>query len=144
MRNDQARLLNDPVAVEQQVEVDRARPPVGSVTLAAQLPLDVEEQVEERPRFELGLDLGDGVQELRLLLVSPRLGFDDRREPSRPDQRRGFADRRFPVAEVRAKPYVGEGRHPSLDLSTVTALNSTGSPAGRTCGLRTRTLSHRG
>ena len=81
-----------------------------------ELPLDVEQQVEERPGLESGLDLGDGVQERRLLLVAPRLGLDDRRQPRAP--RSALRLRRIvclAVAEVRAEADVGEGCHIQSD-----------------------------
>ena len=46
----QARLVDRPVAVEQQVEVDRARPPARALAHAAELALDLEQPVEQRAR----------------------------------------------------------------------------------------------
>ena len=91
-------------------------------------------------RRQLGLDLGDGVQEPGLLLVPPRLGLAHLRQPRRADQLGGTPDQRLAVAEVRAEADVREGH----GRSTVTALNSTGRPAGTTSGLRTRTRTRSG
>ena len=59
---------------------------------------------------QLGVELGDRVQEARLVVDAPRLGLADRREPPRADQLGRPPDRRLAVAEVRAEPDVGE-RH---------------------------------
>src|SRR5690348_11498823 len=140
MRHGQARLVDHDVAVQEQVEVDRARPPVGLGTLASELALDLEETLEQRARLELGLELRDGVQEPRLIRVAPRLGLTDRRKPHGVDPLGGLQDHRLTVPEIRAEPDV-RASHGRL---TVTALNSTGSPAGRTSGFRTRTRVHSG
>ena len=108
MRDGEARLVDDAVAVEEQVEVDRARPPVRAVAFTAEPALDSEQYVEQRPRLELGVDLRNGIQEPRLLLVAPGLRLDDLRHPPSADEAGGGADRRFTVAEVRAEAYVRE------------------------------------
>ena len=84
MRNGQARLLHDLLAVEQEVEVDRPRPVARPLADTAQLALDLEQPVEQLPRAEVGLDLGHRVQELRLVGMAPRLRLQNRREPRRP------------------------------------------------------------
>ena len=66
MRDGQARLVDRLVAVEQQVEVDRPRPPA-LAALAAELALDREQPVEQLARRELGLERGGAVQEARLV-----------------------------------------------------------------------------
>ena len=53
VRDDEARLVDLLVTEEQQVEVDRPRPPLPPRALAAEAPLDVEQPVEEGARAEL-------------------------------------------------------------------------------------------
>src|SRR4051812_49293673 len=121
MRHRQPGLVEDLVAVEEQVEVDRPGAPAGTDSLPAELPLDIEQLVEERPRRELRLQLGDRVQEERLLGVSPWLGLDHGGEAPGADQVGGAPDQRLAVAEVRAEADVDE-RH---GRSTLTAPYST-------------------
>ena len=82
MRDDEIRLLDRLLAVEEEVEVDRSGPPAGADPLPPQPALEVEQVDEELARRECGLDLGSGIQELRLIRVSPRLGLEKRREPA--------------------------------------------------------------
>src|SRR5262249_14371030 len=102
--------------------------------------LDVEEEVEQPARVELGIDLGHRVQEPRLVQVAPGLGLDHRRQAARVDELGCACDSRLAVAEIRAEPGVGHGH----GRTTVTALCSTRNPAGRTSGFRTRTVSASG
>ena len=67
MRKREPGLVDDPVPVEEQVEVDRTRPPARSRPDAAQTLLDLEEELEERPRPDLRLELDRAVQVGRLL-----------------------------------------------------------------------------
>ena len=62
MRHRQARLVDRLVAVEQQVEIDRPRPPA-LAALAPELALDREQRVEQLARRQLGLERGGAVQE---------------------------------------------------------------------------------
>ena len=52
MRNVEARLVDDLVAVQEEVEVERPRAPAGAVANAAELDLTSQERVEKRPRAE--------------------------------------------------------------------------------------------
>jgi hypothetical protein len=127
------------VAVEEQVEVDRARAEARPPPLAAQSPLDGEQAVEELTRRERRLELGRAVQEARLVEVVDGIGLAKGRNGAELDaglgreQVEGSAERRLPVAEVRTQ--ADEGARQRL-RSTVAAACSTGS---RTSGLRTRT-----
>ena len=104
MRDGQAGLVDHLVAVEQQVEVDRARPPA-LPALAAQLALDREEDVEQLPRRELGLERGDAVQEPRLVGDADRIRLAQGRDARRRPGSSAIAARivAFAVAEVRAE-----------------------------------------
>jgi hypothetical protein len=102
VRDVETGLVDGSFAVEEQVEVDRARAPARALPNAAQLSFDVEEAVEQLAGRQLGLDLGDGVQERRLVDETPRLGLADRREARCVEQLRGAADLLLAVAEVRA------------------------------------------
>ena len=110
MRHGQARLVDRLLAVEQEVEVDRARAVARPrPTLAAELALDLEQAVEQLAWAELCLDLRHGVEERRLVLVAPRLRLADRRQPAGADALGRLPDRPLAVAEVRAEPDVGPG-----------------------------------
>ena len=89
VRHLEARLRDPLVAPQQQVEVDRPRPPARPDPLPAEAPLDVEQMRQERPRRQRGLDLCGRVQERRLVAEAPRLGLEERRQARRPDQLRG-------------------------------------------------------
>src|SRR4051794_26460761 len=127
MRDLEPGLVDRVVAVEEEIEVDRPRPPLRPDALAAEPALDVEQVVEQLPGRERRLQLGDGVQEPRLLRVAPRLGLANRRQARCADQLGRAADRGFAVSEVRTEPDVGE-RH---GRSTVTAEYSTARSDGR-------------
>ena len=83
MWHGEARLVDDAVTEEQQVEIDRSRPPPRADSLAPEAPLHVEQERQERLRVEACLDLGDGIQKAWLVLMTPRLGLDDRPAPLR-------------------------------------------------------------
>src|SRR3954453_8598772 len=140
MGHPEPRLVDRLVAVEQEVEVDRPWPPPRPDAFPAEAALDVEQVVEQAARREGGLDLRGRVQEAGLLLVPPGLGLAQPRETRRPDERCRPPDQRLAVAQVRAETDVGDGH----GRSAVTALNSTGRPAGVTSGLRTRTVTRSG
>ena len=75
MRHAQPRLVDDLVAVDEQIEVDRSRPPRAPVAHPPELLLDAQERVQELARRQARLD-GDGaVQELRLVGLPDRLGL---------------------------------------------------------------------
>ena len=50
MRDDEPRLVDLLVAEEEEIEVDRARPPLPPGPFAAEAPLDVEQSIEEGAR----------------------------------------------------------------------------------------------
>ena len=62
MGHDEARLVDLLVTEEEQVEVDRPRPPLPADPLTPEPPLDVEQLVEERAGREARLDLRGRVQ----------------------------------------------------------------------------------
>ncbi len=104
-------LVHHGISPEQEVEVDRPRPPaLGANT--AEPTFDVEKQVEQRPRVERRLELRDAVQERGLLDGPPRLRLAKRGDPRDGDPRRGpeqadgSPERLLPIAEVRAQPHV--------------------------------------
>ena len=68
------------VAVEEQIEIDRARAEARPAAVAAEAPLDVLEPLEQRARRELGAERRRGVQEPRLILVADRIGLPERRD----------------------------------------------------------------
>ena len=132
VRDGQARLIHDPVAVEQEVEVDRARAEARALLAdPAQHALDGEEAVEQVTRREPRLDRDGAVQKGRLIRVADWLGLTQRRDGDDLDpgfgaqQLDGPADRRLPVAEVGAEADVRPCHR--LVRSTVAAVYSTGS-----------------
>jgi hypothetical protein len=70
----QARLVEDLVAVDEQVEIDRSRPETLSAD-APQAGLDVKEPRKELARRQFGLHLDGAVQEWPLLDGPDGLGF---------------------------------------------------------------------
>src|SRR5207253_6984134 len=109
MRHFQARLLDRLGAVEEEVEVDRARAEARALAPdAAKPPLDRQEPVEQLPRRELGLDRDGPVEEARLVPVADRLGLPQRRDREHLDpvlagqQLEGLGDLALSIAEVRA------------------------------------------
>jgi len=139
VRHAQAGGVDRLVAVEQQVEVDRARAEARARSLAAQGLLDGEQPIQELARRERRLELGRAVQEARLVQVADGVGLPEGGDGAELDAGLGCeeverpAERRLPVAEVRAQADEGARQR---RRSTVAAACSTGS---RTSGLRTRT-----
>ena len=72
MRHGQARLVQYDLTVDEQVEVDRPRPPPLAGAIATERLLYREENIEQRPWLEAGLELDDTVQVPRLLDLPPR------------------------------------------------------------------------
>src|SRR5258706_11754740 len=121
------RLVDLHVFVEEEVEIERPRP-LGrdGRTVAAEVGLDGQEQVEELPRRALRLERGHPVEEARLIQIADRLRIDecgdgyDLNALRRPELRHRRADGRLAVAEVRAEPDIraGHGSEPSSPGST--------------------------
>src|SRR5262245_17842330 len=79
MRNRQAGLVHDLVAVHEQVEVDRSRPPALAAHPAEAL-LDGEQSLQQLPRAEIRLEPDNAVEERPLLDGPDRLGLADLRD----------------------------------------------------------------
>jgi Subtilase family len=110
-------LVDHGVPVQQQVEVERPRPVrVGRLASPAETPLDGEQDFEESPGGDLGLERCDSVQEPRLVADADGSRVDERRnrrhlDPRLPSERRHSApDRLLAIAEVRAQPDI-HARH---------------------------------
>jgi hypothetical protein len=154
VRDLEARLADDLVAVEQEIEVDRAgTPPLLAGTVAAEAPLDLEQAVEELARTQVRLDLGGPVHEPRLVDVPDRIRLaegrdgDDRDPVQRVQAPERLPERRLPVAEVRpeadvsarprnghAEMLISEGMRPAgvLSLAVLVALVVAGTGTART------------
>jgi hypothetical protein len=63
MRHGETVLVDRLVAEEEQVEVDRARPPVLARPQPTEAALDAEQMLEEPPCGQAGLDLGRRIEE---------------------------------------------------------------------------------
>ena len=104
------RLVDLLVPVEEKVEVERARAVLAGDADAAEALFGREEPVEELARRERRLELGGAVEEERLRADADGLGFAERRDGDYLDpvlvgeRVEGGADRRFAVAEIRARP----------------------------------------
>src|SRR5437867_3062104 len=102
----------DAIAVEQQIEVERARG-VGKLARAAEAPLLGEQRFQQGPRGERGLDFGDRVDEVELRDHAHRRAAVKRRcgEEPRPRQlgerSKGAAHLWFGVTEIRSQAYEG-------------------------------------
>src|SRR5581483_12113859 len=143
MRNLEPGLADLPVAVQQQVQVDRARPEPRPAPRAAETPLDREQPVEEFACGQAGLDGGGRVQEARLLGEPDRRRVAEGRDADDLDARLGreLLERRsqhgLAIAEVRPQADERPGHRPGDRRSAVAADHSAAMPAGR--GFRTRT-----
>ena len=123
VRDVQARLVELFGAVEEEVEVERARPlRRAAAAAAAEAVLDGEERVEQLTCAEIGLERGRAVQEPRLVEEPDRLRVAQLRDVDDRDPRLGgergerVAERPFPVAEVRAEGDVGAHHAPRVPL----------------------------
>src|SRR5207247_10002333 len=113
MRYHEPRLVHDGIAIEQQVEIERARC-IGKAAAAAMLRLDCLQRVKQALRGKRGVEQRYGIDEWRLVGVPERLGAIQRGSVYE-DGLRGAAevvDRLVNVlhrpAEVRAACYVGK------------------------------------
>jgi hypothetical protein len=113
VRDLEAGLADGFVAVEQEIEVDRAgTPPLRAGTVAAEAPLDLEQAVEEIPRTQARLDFGHPVHEPRLFDVPDRIRLTEGRNRHDGDPvelvhtRQRLAERRLALAEVGAEANV--------------------------------------
>lgn len=131
MRHGQARLVQYDLTVDEQVEVDRPRPPPLAGAIATERLLYREENIEQRPWLEAGLELDDTVQVPRLLDLPPRVRLAEPRDRRDLDARIGPqqvdrpTDRRLPVAEVRSdadvRAHDRDGSDPSGRRSVTSA-----------------------
>jgi Subtilase family len=123
MGHPEAGLVDLGVPVEQQVEVQGARPLRRNlVPPTPEAKLDGEQPVEQLPRRQLGLERGGAVEEPRLVDVADRLRVVEVGDGDAVDSRLGGkcndgrTQRLLAVAEVRAEGDVGAGHGPRLSL----------------------------
>jgi len=114
VRDFEAGLADGLVAVEQEIEVDRAwAPPLLAGTVAAEAPFDLEQALEELPRPKAGLELGSRVHEPRLVGVSNGISLAEGRNRHDGDlvelaqTRESLAESRLALAEDGAEAPVG-------------------------------------
>lgn len=113
MRNLQVRGVDGVIAIEEDVEIDKAWA-FGERLLASHLRFDVAEGGEELRGGEVGLGFEDGVEEPGLVEIIDGLGFVDGRELYDVDaglgkKANGFAKIGFAVADVSAESEIGRG-----------------------------------
>src|SRR5260370_35167856 len=130
MRHSQLRPATDKIIVEQQVEVDGARPVV-SIADAARLLLDFQERSQKLLRLELRLQLGGRVEKIALpRRPTDRLGFVIGRNLVNHDS--GFLTERLesavkvfaPVSEIAAQGDVCDATHTRSAPRAVLRLDS--------------------
>jgi len=108
VRNAQPLGLVLDVAQEQDVDVDRARAVPDAAGAPAELGLDPLALGEQLLGAQLGLDLGDGVEEVALVEdLALRRGLVDRRDAERAELLRGGRQVGASVPDVRAEAEVG-------------------------------------
>lgn len=116
MWNPQAGLVDDLVAEEQQIQIDRARSEPGPFARAPEVALDRQEALEELARSEVGLDSRRGVEEARLVEKANRFRLHECRDRRNLDRGvstkslKGSVQVGLAVTEVRSEPDPG-GRH---------------------------------
>jgi len=122
VRDGEARLVDFLVAVEEQVEVERARAVLAGSADATEALLGREEPAEELARAERRLELGGAVEEERLRADADGLGLAQRGDGDDLDplllgeRRERSANRRLTIAEIRAKADV-DNRHGCVTAS---------------------------
>src|SRR5690242_17964090 len=126
MRDGEARLFDRLVAVDEEVEVDRARPEARAfAAIATEAGLDGEQALEQRSRAEFRLHLRGAVEEVRLVEVADGLGLaqaGDRHELDALLGRElleGGLDLPLRLAEVRADADEGRGHDNDSDRASV-------------------------
>src|SRR5918994_4250146 len=116
MRDFQPWLVHGLAAVEEQVEIDRARPEARAGAVSPELAFDVLKPLEQRPRRKLRAKRRGAVQKPRLVEVADRVGLAERRDRQNLDPTVRFqslerlADGPLAVAEVRTEAHV-DNRH---------------------------------
>ena len=120
MRNRESGLVDNPVAVEQDVHVDRPWPETRPVACPAQVALEVEQDLHQLARFQLGLHEDCAVEEAGLGLVPDRRRLTQRghaynRDPVvRAEALDRDPDRLLPVAEVGAEADIDIRHTPAM------------------------------
>src|SRR5438552_8408593 len=136
----QPRLVDLLVAVEEEVEVERARAVLAGHADTAEALLHVEQAVEELTRLERRVERSGAVEEARLLADPDRFRLAQRRDRhdldplSRAECVDRLAQRALAVAEVGPEADV-RARHGLVTVAATVPSRS----AGRTSGFRTRT-----
>ena len=121
VRQRQSRRSKRQVVHEQQVEIDRAWTIARSRPGAAELPLDLEERVQELLRREGRVHRDGGVEEPWLIEEPDRVGLantrhrDDLDSGPLPEQLHRACQRGRAFAEVRPETDVGTRHNPSLE-----------------------------
>src|SRR5690349_13170158 len=107
MRYGQTRLADDLLPVQEEVEIDRARPVPRTGARAPELALDVEQHGEQVLRAERGVNRRDTVQKRRLVAIAPGLRLAQPRDGHElhtgplDEQLERAGDRRLAVAQIR-------------------------------------------
>lgn len=110
MGDDELGAADDEAAVKEEVEVERA----GSPGLASDAPveaLEVEEEAKQVRGLEVGVQLGDGIEEGGLVLAAPGGGLDDAGGAAGGEGGEGGLEDGPAIAEVRSESDVRECAH---------------------------------
>ena len=123
MGNGETRLVDLRVPIEEQVEIEGARP-LGrdTVAAAAEPALHREKHLQQLPRRQGRLEGRRAVEEARLVDVADGIGVEEPRDGDDVDPGRGrqsvdrAEERRLAIAEIRAERDVGTSHAPRLPL----------------------------
>src|SRR5258708_457005 len=117
--DDEPGLVDHAIAVEQQIEIERARR-AGKFAPAAETPLGGEQRLQQSPRSEPGLDCGNRVDKVRLCADADGRAAvkggrgEEARAGQLGERREGAAYLGFPVADIRPQSYEGLRREVPL------------------------------
>ena len=110
--DDEPGLVDHAIAVEQQIEIERARR-VGKLAPAAETPLGGEQRLQQSPWSEPGLDCGNRVDKVRLCADADGRAAvkggrgEEARAGQLGERREGAAYLGFPVADIGPQSYEG-------------------------------------
>lgn len=112
MRHHQIRLVDARLAIEQQIEIQNARP-VRNATLATPSLLDRKKGLQQRSRRQLGLHVCHGIHEVGLIRITPGRrpvqgrATNEAARDNLPQSDEGAANLLSRIVQIAAKPDKG-------------------------------------